>query len=60
MSEELRARDRAIEEIAKRLGIRAEQGKRFAELTSLRVGGGNRLGYLPGDRSARSVSCSRA
>src|SRR6476661_3766728 len=39
MSEDLRARDRAIEEIAKRLGIRAEQGKRFAELTSLRVGG---------------------
>jgi UDP-N-acetylmuramate dehydrogenase len=39
MSDELRARDRAIEEIAKRLGIRAEQGKRFAELTSLRVGG---------------------
>src|SRR5678809_1107200 len=32
-------RDRAIEEIAARLGIRAERGKRFAELTSLRVGG---------------------
>jgi UDP-N-acetylmuramate dehydrogenase len=37
--EQLAARDRAIEEIASRLGIRAERGKRFAELTSLRVGG---------------------
>lgn len=33
------ARDRAIEEIASRLGVRAERGRRFAELTSLRVGG---------------------
>jgi UDP-N-acetylmuramate dehydrogenase len=33
------ARDRAIEEIAGSLGVRAERGKRFAELTSLRVGG---------------------
>jgi UDP-N-acetylmuramate dehydrogenase len=32
-------RDVAIEEIASRLGVRAERGKRFAELTSLRVGG---------------------
>jgi UDP-N-acetylmuramate dehydrogenase len=35
----LAERDRAIEEIAARLGVRAERGKRFAELTSLRVGG---------------------
>jgi UDP-N-acetylmuramate dehydrogenase len=28
-----------IEEIAARLGVRAERGRRFAELTSLRVGG---------------------
>lgn len=35
----LEERDRAIEEIAARLGVRAERGKRFAELTSLRVGG---------------------
>ncbi|HEX6716333.1 MAG TPA: UDP-N-acetylmuramate dehydrogenase [Pyrinomonadaceae bacterium] len=28
-----------IEEIANRLGVRAERGKRFADLTSLRVGG---------------------
>ena len=35
----LAARDAAIEEIASSLGVRAERGKRFAELTSLRVGG---------------------
>ena len=32
-------RDRALETIAARLGVRAERGRRFAELTSLRVGG---------------------
>ena len=32
-------RDAALEEIATRLGVRAERGRRFAELTSLRVGG---------------------
>jgi UDP-N-acetylmuramate dehydrogenase len=32
-------RDTAIEEVATRLGVRAERGRRFAELTSLRVGG---------------------
>ena len=35
----LRERDIALEQIAKRLGVRAERGRRFAELTSLRVGG---------------------
>lgn len=35
----LAERDRAVEEIAARLGVRAERGRRFAELTSLRVGG---------------------
>jgi UDP-N-acetylmuramate dehydrogenase len=35
----LEQRDRAVEEIAARLGVRAERGKRFADLTSLRVGG---------------------
>ena len=35
----LRERDAAIEEIAARRGVRAERGRRFAELTSLRVGG---------------------
>ncbi|HEY2919036.1 MAG TPA: UDP-N-acetylmuramate dehydrogenase [Candidatus Binatia bacterium] len=33
------ARDTAITEIASRLGVSAERGRRFAELTSLRVGG---------------------
>src|SRR5437870_1304091 len=37
--EDLAARDAAIERIAAKLGVRAERGKRFAELTSLRVGG---------------------
>jgi UDP-N-acetylmuramate dehydrogenase len=36
---QIRQRDTAIEEIAARLGVRAERGRRFAELTSLRVGG---------------------
>ncbi len=35
----LEERDLALEEIANRLGVRAERGRRFAELTSLRVGG---------------------
>ena len=39
MSTDLEERDRALEEITARLGVRAERGKRFAELTSLRVGG---------------------
>ena len=39
MSEQLRQRDEALEEITSRLGIQAERGKRFAELTSLHVGG---------------------
>jgi UDP-N-acetylmuramate dehydrogenase len=36
---DISTRDAAIEEIAARLGVRAERGRRFAELTSLRVGG---------------------
>ena len=32
-------RDRAIEAMAQELGVSAERGKRFAELTSLKVGG---------------------
>ncbi|HVG29416.1 MAG TPA: UDP-N-acetylmuramate dehydrogenase [Pyrinomonadaceae bacterium] len=44
MTEEQKPLDRAtrdalIEEIAAQLGVRAERGRRFAELTSLRVGG---------------------
>ncbi|MEP6719601.1 MAG: UDP-N-acetylmuramate dehydrogenase [bacterium] len=34
-----RQRDQSLEEIVSRLGVRAERGRRFAELTSLRVGG---------------------
>ena len=37
--QQLRKRDETIAEIGERLGIRAERGRRFAELTSLRVGG---------------------
>jgi UDP-N-acetylmuramate dehydrogenase len=37
--EDTTRRDAAIEEVAARLGVRAERGRRFAELTSLRVGG---------------------
>jgi UDP-N-acetylmuramate dehydrogenase len=37
--EETNGRDAAIEEVTTRLGVRAERGRRFAELTSLRVGG---------------------
>ena len=35
----LQLRDRLVEEIATRIGVKAERGRRFAELTSLRVGG---------------------
>jgi UDP-N-acetylmuramate dehydrogenase len=38
-SQKLAERDAKIEEIASQLGVRAERGRRFAELTSLRVGG---------------------
>ncbi|MDX6557565.1 MAG: UDP-N-acetylmuramate dehydrogenase, partial [Blastocatellia bacterium] len=37
--EDTARRDAAIEEVAARLGVRAERGRRFSELTSLRVGG---------------------
>ena len=37
--EDTARRDAAIEQVAARLGVRAERGRRFAELTSLRVGG---------------------
>src|ERR1043166_3033869 len=38
-TEEIAARDAAIDLIGTKLGVRTERGKRFAELTSLRVGG---------------------
>jgi len=37
--EDTSRRDQAIEEVAATLSVRAERGRRFAELTSLRVGG---------------------
>ena len=37
--EEKATRDTSIEQIAARIGVNAERGRRFAELTSLRVGG---------------------
>jgi UDP-N-acetylmuramate dehydrogenase len=37
--EDTARRDAAIEAVAATLGVRAERGRRFAELTSLRVGG---------------------
>src|SRR5215211_1412178 len=36
---DVQRRDAQVEEIARRAGVRAERGRRFAELTSLRVGG---------------------
>ncbi|HXT64099.1 MAG TPA: UDP-N-acetylmuramate dehydrogenase [Pyrinomonadaceae bacterium] len=39
LTEDITTRDQTIEEIAQRLGVRAERGRRFAELTSLHVGG---------------------
>lgn len=36
---DLVVRDQKLEEIAARVGVRAERGRRFAELTSLKVGG---------------------
>jgi UDP-N-acetylmuramate dehydrogenase len=44
MSEErntpdMRTRDALVEELARSAGVRSERGRRFAELTSLRVGG---------------------
>ncbi|HEV2860246.1 MAG TPA: UDP-N-acetylmuramate dehydrogenase [Pyrinomonadaceae bacterium] len=38
-AEQQKTRDATIEEIARRCSVRAERGRRFAELTSLRVGG---------------------
>ena len=39
IAEDKAIRDASIEKIAARLGVTAERGRRFAELTSLRVGG---------------------
>jgi UDP-N-acetylmuramate dehydrogenase len=39
LAEDKTTGDETIEQIAKQVGVRAERGRRFAELTSLRVGG---------------------
>ena len=39
VADDITERDAAIEQIAAKLGVQAERGRRFAELTSLRVGG---------------------
>jgi UDP-N-acetylmuramate dehydrogenase len=39
IADDITERNTAIEQIAAKLGVRAERGRRFAELTSLRVGG---------------------
>lgn len=39
MTEDITTRDQTIEKIVEQIGVRAERGRRFAELTSLRVGG---------------------
>jgi len=44
---EKKTRDAAVREIAARTGVRAEEGRRFAELTSLRVGGRIDWLFLP-------------
>lgn len=53
--EDLVARDAAIEEISARLGVRAERGRRFAELTSLRVGGAIDWVLSPGSEEQAAV-----
>ena len=54
-SEGLMARDAAIEEIAARLGMSAERGRRFAELTSLRVGGAIDWVLSPGNEEQAAM-----
>ena len=49
--DEMAERDAAIEEIAARLGVRAERGRRFAELTSLHVGGAIDWVAIPQDEA---------
>jgi UDP-N-acetylmuramate dehydrogenase len=39
VADDITERDAAIEQIAKKIGVHVQRGRRFAELTSLRVGG---------------------
>jgi len=51
----LQERDALVEEIAARVGVRAERGRRFAELTSLRVGGAIDWVLLPETEEAAAA-----
>ena len=55
----LTERDAAVEKIAARVGVRAERGRRFAELTSLRVGGAVDWLLLP-DTEERAAALAGA
>ena len=56
---DLQARDARVEEIARRTGVRAERGRRFAELTSLRVGGAVDWLFVP-ETEAQAASVAGA
>ena len=49
------SRDATINELASQLGVRAERGRRFAELTSLRVGGAIDWVLSPLDETAAAA-----
>src|SRR5437764_10609959 len=49
------SRDVAVNELASHLGVRAERGRRFAELTSLRVGGAIDWVLSPLDETAAAA-----
>jgi UDP-N-acetylmuramate dehydrogenase len=48
-------RDAQVEEVARRTGVRAERGRRFAELTSLRVGGEIDWLFIPEDEAGAAA-----
>ena len=52
---DVRDRDALIEEVARRACVRAERGRRFAELTSLRVGGASDWLLAPETEQAAAV-----
>ncbi|MEJ7711648.1 MAG: FAD-binding protein [Pyrinomonadaceae bacterium] len=54
-SSAISARDERITDIALRLGVRADCGRRFAELTSLRVGGRIDWVFLPETEDSAAV-----
>src|SRR6266849_10106254 len=52
---DFKERDVALEQLASQLGVRAERGRRFAELTSLRVGGAIDWVLSPLDETAAAA-----